>query len=180
MCLNPQQERHERVAIAPTSLPANRSFAGAAAQQRAWQVRSERPLLDWELRMKLRPERSCRTQPRTDGSNPSLSSGESPNFQSLSGGRIGVRTSSRLRGACRGPRVDRGVPPDRDGGGDRPIDPFEEPRAGSGRRGDGAAAITSLPQSRELRGPKNFKSGPKSVIWVRNKPSAHCHSSASE
>ena len=27
-------------------------------------------------------------------------------------------------GACRGPRVDRGVPPDRDGGGDRPIDPF--------------------------------------------------------
>ena len=133
-----------------------------------------------KLRMKLRPERSCRTQPRTDGSNPSLSSGESPNFQSLSGGRIGVRTSSRLRGACRGPRVDRGVPPDRDGGGDRPIDPFEEPRAGSGRRGDGAAAITSLPQSRELRGPKNFKSGPKSVIWVRNKPSAHCHSSASE
>src|SRR6516162_11838121 len=42
MCLNPQQERHERMAIAPTS------FAGAAAQQRAWQVRSERPLLDWE------------------------------------------------------------------------------------------------------------------------------------
>src|SRR6516225_5422296 len=25
--------------------------------------------------------------------------------------------------ACRGPRVDRGVLPDRDGGGDRPIDP---------------------------------------------------------
>src|SRR6516162_537256 len=84
MCLNPQQERHERVAIAPTSLPANRSFAGAAAQQRAWQVRSERPLLDWELRMKLRPERSCRTQPRTDGSNPSLSSRESTNFRFLS------------------------------------------------------------------------------------------------
>jgi len=42
MCVNPQQERHERMAIAPTS------FAGAAAQQRAWQVRSERPLLDWE------------------------------------------------------------------------------------------------------------------------------------
>src|SRR6516164_1419828 len=42
LCLNPQQERHERMAIAPTS------FAGAAAQQRAWQVRSERPLLDWE------------------------------------------------------------------------------------------------------------------------------------
>src|SRR6516162_1671647 len=57
------------------------------------------------------------------------------------------------------PRVDRGVPPDRDGGGDRPIDPFEEPRAGSGRRGDGAAAITSLPQSRELRGPKNSSLG---------------------
>src|SRR6516225_3788481 len=42
MCFNPQQERNERMAIAPTS------FAGAAAQQRAWQVRSERPLLDWE------------------------------------------------------------------------------------------------------------------------------------
>jgi len=71
----------------------------------------------------------------TSSSNPLCSSKESANFQSLSGGRIGVRTSSRLGGACRSPRVDRGVPPDRDGGGDRPRDPVEEPQAGSERQG---------------------------------------------
>ena len=77
MCLNPQQERHERMAIAPTS------FAGAAAQQRAWQVRSKGSCWIGKLQMKLRPERSCRTQPRTDGSNPSLSSTGSANFRFL-------------------------------------------------------------------------------------------------
>jgi len=77
MCLNPQQERHERMAIAPTS------FAGAAAQQRAWQVRSKGRCWIGKLQMKLRPERSCRTQPRTDGSNPSLSSTGSANFRFL-------------------------------------------------------------------------------------------------
>jgi len=104
-----------------------------------WPGRSAgcRPVPSNRARQKARQPASPR--PRTRSSNPVPSSKESANFQPLSGGRIGVRTSSRLRGACRGPLVDRGVPPDRDGGGNRPRDPVEEPRAGSERRGDGVA-----------------------------------------
>ena len=78
--------------------------------------------------------------------NPLPSSGESANFQSLSGGRIGVRTSSRLRGHAGVPGL---IEAFRQTGTAAVID--REIQLKSRKRGLSAAEMELLPSVKHVR-----------------------------